>query len=168
MSLAQLVLQTLRATPRRRQPSAAQASPGRAPGIDYAGFRRVVEHMSEQRELRRLVEPEFLKAMELPGMVVLDARSRAAYDRCHVAGAVNLPLTDFTAESLAGIVRTKRTPILIYSNNNFSGDPVAFPPQAARASLSLATWATLRAYGYGNLFELAGRCDVRTTRIPLL
>jgi rhodanese-related sulfurtransferase len=170
MGLATLVLNALRTLPARR-PAAVEPRPAtpstRSLGIDYPGFRRVVERMAEQRDERRLNESEFIAAMDLPGTVVLDARSPTAFARRHVRGAINLPLTDFHTASLAAAIPSKRTPLLIYCNNNFSGDDHAFPAQVARAALSLSTWTTLRAYGYCNLFELAGRHDVRRTRIPL-
>ncbi len=171
MGLATLVLNALGQLPARRKP-VVELQPGmpstRSQGIDYPGYRRVVERMAEQRDERRLNEAEFVAAMELVGTVVLDARSREAFSRRHVRGAINLPLTDFHAASLAAAIPSKRTPVLIYCNNNFSGDDHAFPAQVARAALSLATWTTLRAYGYCNLFELSGRHDLQKTRIPLV
>lgn len=170
MGLATLVLNALRQRPARRPP-VVEGPPGspstRSHGIDYPGYRRVVERMAEQRDERRLNEAEFVAAMDLPGALVLDARSREAYARRHVLGAVNLPLTDFHAASLAATIPSKRTPVLIYCNNNFSGDDQAFPAQVARAALSLATWTSLRSYGYANLFELSGRYDIHRTKIPL-
>src|SRR3546814_4676551 len=58
--------------------------------------------------------------------------SDLAFQRGHIKGAVNLPLTDFTAESLAEVIgRDPNRPILIYCNNNFSNHQ---SPEIGRAS----------------------------------
>ncbi len=40
--------------------------------------------------------------------LILDARSADAYAAGHIRGAVNLPFTDFTADSLARVIGDKR------------------------------------------------------------
>jgi hypothetical protein len=105
--------------------------------------------------------------MREPGTVVLDARSRAMYERRHVAGAVSLSLPDFTAQTLARAIPDRATRVLIYCNNNFAGDPGAFPLKAPAASLNLSTRVALLSYGYRNVWELAPHVDVSSTTIPL-
>ena len=136
------------------------------PLIDAGGFQQTVRASAQARESGRLTEAEFLAALRDGETVVLDARSARMYERRHVKGAVNLPFTEFTAETLAGVIPSKTTKILIYCNNNFLGDPVAFASKAPAASLNLSTQASLRAYGYGNIFELGPLLDVRRTSIP--
>jgi len=79
---------------------------------------------------------------------------------------VNLPFTDFTAASLAGVIPAKDAKILIYCNNNFLGSPVAFASKTATASLNLSTYTSLKAYGYDQIFELGPLLDVSKTKIP--
>ncbi len=136
------------------------------PEINYAGYRQLVQNTQSLRELRRLDEADFLAAMHEPGTVLLDARSADAYALRHLAGAVNLPFTDFTADRLARVLPAKSTKVLIYCNNNFSGSPTAFPTKVARASLNLSTWSSLRAYGYDNVYELGPYLDVAATALP--
>ena len=71
------------------------------PQIDYAGFQQLTGKTSDYRASRLLSWDEFESAARQPGTLLLDARSADAYAAGHIRGAVNLPFTDFTAESLA-------------------------------------------------------------------
>lgn len=149
--------------------SACLAEPPAAnPLIDAVAYERTVRESTAQRETRRLDEQDFIAAMREPGVVVLDARSGERYDQLHVEGAVSLPFTEFTAESLAAILPSKHTKVLIYCNNNFRDSPIAFPTKSPAASLNLSTWASLRAYGYENVWELAPAVSVPHTLLPLV
>jgi len=134
--------------------------------IDYEGFQKIVETSKVERESRRLTEEAFISAMAEKDVVVLDARSASMYGLRHIKGAVNLPFTDFTAASLAGILPAKDVKILIYCNNNFLGSPVAFASKIAPASLNLSTYTSLKAYGYDHIYELGPLLDVAKTKIP--
>jgi hypothetical protein len=79
---------------------------------------------------------------------------------------VNLPFTDFTAETLAKVIPKRGTKILIYCNNNFLGSRISFASKAAPASLNISTYTSLRVYGYTNIFELGPLLAVGTTQIP--
>jgi phage shock protein E len=144
--------------------SAADPIPNRL--IDYAGFQKIVDTSGPEREKMRLTEEQFLAAMSDPNAVVLDARSANMYQLRHIKGAVSLPFTDFTATSLSGILPSKDVKILIYCNNNFLGSPVAFASKMPPASLNLATYTSLKAYGYDNIYELGPLLDVKATKIP--
>jgi len=134
--------------------------------IDYAEFKKIVSDSVRERETHRLTEKQFVQAMADKDTVVLDARSASRYALRHVRGAVNLPFTDFTADTLAQVIPSKATKILIYCNNNFEGSAAAFPSKAPAASLNLSTYTSLRAYGYTNIFELGPLLDVHETSIP--
>lgn len=134
--------------------------------IDYNGFKNIVVSSKEERESKRLTEKEFVESMSEKGTIILDARSASKYALRHVKGAINLPFTDFTADSLATVIPSKTSKILIYCNNNFEGSPTAFASKAPAASLNLSTYTSLRAYGYSNVFELGPLLDVHTTAIP--
>jgi Rhodanese-like domain len=134
--------------------------------IDYAGFQKIVDTANKERESRRMTEEQFLETMNQEGVVLLDARSAAMYKLRHVKGAVNLPFTDFSAASLAGVVPAKNDKILIYCNNNFLNDPVSMFSKMPPASLNLSTYTSLKAYGYDHIYELGPLVDVRTTKIP--
>jgi hypothetical protein len=148
----------------------AAAGPGRElanPKIDAPEFLRLSEEAILRREGRRLSEAEFLRLAARPGTVVLDARSRDKYERLHVRGALSLPFTDFTAESLARVLPSRSTPVLIYCNNNFAGAEEAFPAKLAPAALNLSTYVALYTYGYREVWELGPLVDVAATRLPL-
>ena len=143
---------------------AAEQIPNRL--IDYKEFQKIVAVSASEREAHRLTEPQFIKAMADKQAVLLDARSATRYELRHIRGAVNLPFTDFTAESLAKVIPAKGTKILIYCNNNFEGSPVSFASKAPSASLNISTYTSLRSYGYTNIFELGPLLNVQTTAIP--
>jgi phage shock protein E len=136
------------------------------PAIDMAGFLQVATEAAAHRQSRRLTEDQFLAMMAEPGTIVLDARSADRYAMRHVRGAVNLPFPDIAIESLAQVLPDKDAHILIYCNNNFTGDQVSFASKAAPASLNLSTFATLYGYGYRNVYELGPQVSVAESKLP--
>ena len=143
---------------------AAEEIPNRL--IDYKAFQKIVAASASERESHRLTEPQFLTTMADKSAVLLDARSASKYELRHIRGAVSLPFTDFTAESLKKVIPAMDTKILIYCNNNFEGSPVSFASKAPSASLNISTYTSLRSYGYTNIFELGPLLNVHTTSIP--
>ena len=137
------------------------------PRIDAPEFLRHAEEALGRRAARRVSEAEFLRLARAPGTIVLDARSRDKFEQLHVRGAVSLPFTDFTAESLAHVIPSRTTRVLIYCNNNFAGAEEAFPAKAAPAALNLSTFVALHTYGYREVWELGPLVDAATTRLPL-
>lgn len=144
---------------------AAQAVPDN-PAIDMPGFLRLAQEAAEHRQSRRLTEEQFRERMQAPGTIVLDARSRDKFELLHVAGAVNLPFTDMTVESLARLIPDRSTPILIYCNNNFAGAEEPFPEKRAPAALNLSTYVTLYTYGYRNVWELGPLVELAESKLP--
>jgi hypothetical protein len=134
--------------------------------IDYRRFQQIAQEIAPVRERRRLTEAQFAAMSAEPGTVVLDARSADKYALRHIRGAVSLPFTDFTAESLAKFIPTKSTRVLIYCNNNFLGAPVSLVSKCAPASLNISTYIALTAYGYTAIYELGPLLDVATTLLP--
>jgi len=143
------------------------ADPIPNPLIDSGKFQQIVTASTRERESHRLTENDFIASMKQPGAILLDARSEARYRLLHIKGAVNLPFTEFTAATLAKVIPSKRTKVLIYCNNNFLGSPTAFASKAPAASLNLSTYNSLKAYGYTNIFELGPLLNVSNTKIPL-
>ena len=133
--------------------------------IDYRRFQQIAAEVAPLREQHRLSEQAFADIAAQPGTVVLDARSAGKYALRHVKGARNLPFTDFTSDTLAQVLPTKATRVLIYCNNNFLGAPVSLTSKAAPASLNISTYIALAAYGYTNVYELGPLLDVSTTRL---
>ena len=96
---------------------------------------------------------------------------RFADDRPHPAplqGAINLSFPDINAASLAHVIPTTQTRILIYCNNNFSNELSAFPTQLPSASLNLSTYSALYNYGYRNIIELGPKVDAKTAKLTLI
>ncbi len=134
--------------------------------IDMPGFLKIAQVAAAQREKHRLTEDEFIRDAKLPGIVLLDARSHNMFELLHIKGAVGLSFTDFTAESLAKVIPTKGTRVLIYCNNNFADSPLAFAAKSPPASLNLSTYISLYTYGYTNVYELGPFLKIKQTKIP--
>lgn len=147
-------------------PAAAETlPPPDNPAIDYPGYQRLVGDVRDYRAQRRLGWEDFARQAQAEGALLLDARSEAAYRRGHLAGAVNLPFTDFTAESLKTVIGgDPNRPIYIYCNNNFTNDAAPVPMKAAPLSLNVQTFVNLYGYGYRNIWELADSIDFNDSR----
>ena len=134
------------------------------PQIDYPGFRRLAAEVQPyRRPADRLgrVRPAARPARRAHPRRPL----RIAFRAGHIAGAVNLPLTDFTAESLARVVgRNRNRPILIYCNNNFRNDRAPVMLKRAPLALNIQTFINLYGYGYRNVYELGRRDRLQRSR----
>lgn len=137
------------------------------PDIDYPQFAAQVGRVGPIREARRVSVADFARMATEPGTIVLDARSAENFRRVHLKGAVNLSLPDFTAETLARLIPSKTTRVLIYCNNNFRGAPGAMASKMVTASLNLYTFNSLFSYGYTQVYELGPLLDYRTSPLPL-
>ena len=143
-------------------PAFAQANPQ----IDYPAFEALTARVAPQRAARLLAFDAFKAEAARPGTLLLDARSKDAFARGHIKGAVNLPLTDFTADSLAAVIGPDANrPILIYCNNNFSNDQSPVPVKAAALALNIQTFINLVGYGYPNVRELADVVDFNDPKV---
>jgi len=146
----------------------APAIPPDNPRIDMDGYLRIALEAAVWRRTHRLSEADFLAKMHEPGVIVLDARSAALFAKRHIAGAINLSFPDISIPTLAQTLPDKNATILIYCNNNFINDAIAFPSKSAPASLNIPTFITLYSYGYRNIYELAPLLDVHKTVLPLV
>lgn len=123
--------------------------------IDYNGFRGLTQTVEAYRENRLVSHAEFERLAREPNTVVLDARSADAYRAGHIAGAINLPFTDFTDQSLSAALRDPNVRILIYCNNNFSNNENPVLLKRIELALNIQTFINLYGYGYRNVYELA-------------
>jgi rhodanese-related sulfurtransferase len=135
--------------------------------IDFPKFLQIARDVEPVRAKRRVTEEQFAAMAAEPSTVVLDARSADKFRLRHIRGAVSLPFTDFTEESLAKMLPQKTTRVLIYCNNNFRSAPVAFAAKSPPASLNISTYVALATYGYTNVYELGPLLDVTTTKLVM-
>jgi hypothetical protein len=122
--------------------------------IDYKGFRQLTQTLDPYRQKRLIAIGDFVQMMEEENTMVLDTRSRAAYDDIHLKGAVHLNFSDFTADKLAKVIPTKKTRILIYCNNNFLDGGISLASKSAPLALNIPTFINLVGYGYEDIYEL--------------
>lgn len=135
------------------------------PLIDYFAFEANVAKVGKLREQRRVTEKEFMSMAGDPATVVLDARSAEKFGLLHIEGAKNLSLPDMTVEELAKVIPSRQTRVLIYCNNNFTNEPLAFPTKVEPASLNVYTFNVLVSYGYTNVYELGPLIDIRKAKL---
>ena len=136
-------------------PALAEEAP-QNPQIDYPGFVELAGEVGAYRETRRIPWEEFAARALADGAILLDARSETAFAQGHLAGAINLPLPDFTDERLAEVLGAdKDRPIYIYCNNNFADNRPPVVTKRRPLSLNIPTFINLVGYGYENVWELA-------------
>jgi hypothetical protein len=140
---------------------AQPSSSANNPQIDFPAFVAMAATVQEIRESHLLGLAEFQAMADRPETLLLDARSAEAFRTGHIEGAVNLPLPDFTAQSLAEVIGPDRNrPVLIYCNNNFVNDVAPVVRKAVSLALNIQTMINLHGYGYANVFELADAVDL--------
>ena len=145
--------------------SGAAAAQSRDANIDYAGFQSLTRDVAQYRSSRLLDWERFAAKAGEPGVLLLDARSAEAFAAGHIRGAVNLPFTDFTDESLAAVIGRSDRPILIYCNNNFSNDEAPVQLKSVRLALNIQTFINLVGYGYSNVRELNEVIDFNDPKV---
>lgn len=127
--------------------------------IDYQGFRGLAGEVEAYRAQRLVSIADFKRMAREPDTIVLDARSADAYAAGHISGAINLPFTDFTDQSLRAALRGPNVRILIYCNNNFSNNAQPVMLKRIELALNIQTFINLYGYGYRNLYELGDVVD---------
>ena len=153
------------ATPLAAAPPAQPAVQRDNPLIDYPGFRRLAGEVQPYRQTRLIDWAEFDRLRGRRGVLILDARSESAFRQGHIRGAVNLPLPDFNATSLARVIGRSNRPILIYCNNNFSNNREPVLTKVRPLALNIQTFIHLVGYGYRNVHELNDVVDFNDPRI---
>ncbi|MEM8680191.1 MAG: rhodanese-like domain-containing protein, partial [Planctomycetota bacterium] len=133
--------------------------------VDMEGFLQTTAKVARYRQSRLVDLEAFLQLAKQADTVLLDTRSRDAYDRKHLEGAVHLNFSDFTAEKLAAVVPDKETTVLIYCNNNLRGDAENFPVKHRVLALNLPTFVNLYGYGYRHVYELNAYVSVDDARL---
>ena len=130
--------------------------------VSYGDFEHLVRQVKLHREKRLLSFNDFIEKSKEPNVIILDSRSKNMYERKHIKGARHLNFSDFTESNLAALINT---PILIYCNNNFTGDEINFMSKSIKISnnkkikeltlaLNIPTYINLYGYGYKNIYEL--------------
>ncbi len=122
--------------------------------VDYVGFDQLTSEVYEYRNTRLVGVDTFNLYSREAGTIILDTRSKAAYDEIHIKGAIHLNFSDFTTKKLADVIPSKETRILIYCNNNVQSDLNSMRDKAAPLALNIPTFINLYGYGYMNIYEL--------------
>ena len=166
--LALPLLVAAAALPTAAQP--AQSAPPRPFQLnslmDYDGYQALVQEVRPYRRARLIDWNAFARAARERNVLILDARSERQFAAGHIAGGVNLPLTEFSVAALAEVIGPDRNrPILIYCNNNFREDRPPVVNKAGRLAINLSTFTHLYGYGYRNVRELNDVVDFNEARV---
>jgi hypothetical protein len=138
---------------------AQEKPPATTAQINYSGFRDLTREVEAYREDRLVTLADFQRMAREPNTIVLDARSAGAYNEGHINGAINLPFTDFTDQSLSEALRDPNVRVLIYCNNNFSNNAQPVVLKRVELALNIQTFINLYGYGYRNVYELGDVVD---------
>lgn len=123
--------------------------------VDYAGFLALAETVEPIRQKRLVDLHNFNRLASKPNTIIVDSRSADAFAAGHIQGAINIPFSDFTEETLAEKIPGKDVRILIYCNNNFSDDIAPVLVKKVELALNVPTFINLYGYGYENIYELS-------------
>ena len=141
--------------------SPLQAAPDSRPQIDYPGFLDLSNEVAAVRAKRLIDLAEFRQRAAKSETLILDTRSAAAFAEGHMAGAINLPFSDFTDSKLRAVIGDNLDrEILIYCNNNFSNNIRPIMTKRAPLALNIPTFINLYGYGYRNIYELGATVDL--------
>lgn len=136
------------------------------PQIDFPGFVAMAAAVQDVRATRLLDHRAFQAMAVAPGVLLFDARSAQAFAQGHIDGAINLPLPDFTAQSLRAIIGSNADrPILIYCNNNFMNNVAPVVRKMVTLALNIQTMINLHGYGYSNIYELGEVVDLSEPQV---
>lgn len=159
--------------------------------IDFEGFVKLAQEVQEVRNERLVDLNTFLEMAKDPNTIILDTRSKEAYDKIHLKGAVHLDFSDFTQYKLARVIPSYKTRVLIYCNNNFKegsyytgltgeNNPVgpkgiagptdaekrgALVKRSSPLALNIPTFITLYGYNYKDLYELSSLVNITDPKI---
>lgn len=79
-------------------------------------------------------------------VVIIDVRDKESFDRRHLAGSVNAPLTGLTEKTLPAIAPDKDAPVVLVCDYSF------FPVRML--AMTLQAYPVLKANGYKNIYRL--------------
>lgn len=122
--------------------------------VDYIGFLEISDELIEYRALRLISIAMFNSFSEDSNTIILDTRSKKAFDEIHIKGAIHINFSDFTKKALTNKIASKETRILIYCNNNFESPREALMNKMTPLALNIPTFINLYGYGYKNVYEL--------------
>jgi len=168
MNFLKLILSAIFLIVMSTQSLYAEPSKKKNPLIDAEGFLVSATDSLQDRRQKRISEEQFIEMAKDKNTIVLDTRSKEKYQEMHIKNARHLNFSDITKDSLAKVIPSKKTRVLIYCNNNIANAPQAFPAKSASMALNIPTFITLKKYGYQNVYELAPLIDISKAKIQFV
>lgn len=98
-------------------------------------------------EREKELDAKGLQALQKAGkVIIIDVRDKESFDRRHLAGSVNAPLTGLTEKTLPAIAPDKEAPVVLACDYTF------FPVR--RLAMTLQAYPVLKANGYKKIYRL--------------
>lgn len=132
-------------------------------GQQKVGAEDIGEPIGREEYLRRAIEIQFSQKQRTIGLtpflditqnskpVILDIRGKEAYECSHIEGAININVSDITTRSLAKIIPSKETEVIIYCDMSFWTEEMWM---SRRVALFDLTYPLIHVLGYENLYSL--------------
>jgi len=133
--------------------------------VDYNGFLNISTELVNYRTSRLIDIETFNECSQEENTIILDTRSKRAFDEIHIKGAIHLNFSDFTKASLERVIGDKNRKILIYCNNNFDSPLEALMSKSQPLALNIPTFINLYGYDYKNIYELDEYLDQDDPRV---
>jgi hypothetical protein len=109
-------------------------------------FYREADMLLNQGHLKTVTPKVLAGWLKKKSVVLIDLRSKASYDQAHLRGAVNVPATELTDETLKTVVPTLDTRIVVYC------DDTLLPSR--RIALTTLGHPAIFQLGYKNVYRL--------------
>ena len=90
---------------------------------------------------QQITQEEAKEMMDTQEVIILDVREQDEYDRCHIPGAVLLPVGTIDENTAADVIPEKDSTVLVYCRSG---------------NRSKTAFSTLADLGYTNIYELGG------------
>lgn len=92
-----------------------------------------------------------------PKVIIVDARSKEAYDKGHLAGAINLSIEEMVVETVVpNMLPDQATFERLMSTKGISNDSIVYAYDDNAGILAARLWWTMRVYGHENVMIING------------
>jgi phage shock protein E len=125
-----------------------QLAAGEQQKIDSKQYHEKALAAHEVQKKHTVSVDRFIELSKQEGAVILDVRSKAAFDRGHLDGALHLGAAITTEEKMRSLLPSKDSKLLIYCDNSLSAE------LTRRMSLTDMMFPLIYQFGYENLYQL--------------
>jgi rhodanese-related sulfurtransferase len=122
-------------------PAAASESPRALSGVTPAEMAQLMSGAAQELHLK-----EFVALQAAGPVIVLDLRNKDEFAKRHLAGSINMPLTDVTEKTLPTIAPDKKAAVVLACDYSFA--PVR------QIAMTIQAYPVLKKAGYTQIYRL--------------